>query len=374
MIVVFAGAGASYALEPDKFPTTQKFFENLPNNISDNFVFKNIVEYLNKVNGKEIVDIEHVLWEIGDFKAALNGIIDVRRPAGWMFESNKMSSGCKATQKDIKPWAEAAENLESNIQQLVYDYYEHQTENKLWETLLEGLVVHKTPINVFTTNYDNILDDAVSSNQNLKFIQTGRHDRKTRRLLDFSKWMEQKNGSFLTKLHGSIDWAYINGELRVSASGYMGSHKKHMILYPGFKGVPDREPFITFHKHLENVLSSASVLIIIGFAFRDEHINMILNKYTNKNTLICIVDKHKLPSAMPFEGKAVKAYLDGFDDKAVMKLLSDISLSGKFPLTLQSGVQALTELGNSILDNAAKAHAKNTSLGNTRNEKKAQNK
>ena len=58
---------------------------------------------------------------------------------------------------------------------------------------------------------------------------------------------------------------------------YTEDPKKHSILYPGFKGEPDEEPFIKFHEHLRAVVSNAAAAIFIGFAFRDEYINTILS-------------------------------------------------------------------------------------------------
>jgi len=48
-----------------------------------------------------------------------------------------------------------------------------------------------------------------------------------------------------------------------------------VILYPGFKGVPRIEPFISMHGRLNRRLAEADRIIVVGFAFRDTYINGI---------------------------------------------------------------------------------------------------
>ena len=45
-ITIFAGAGASKAVDPDQYPTTIEFFQNLPSTITDDNLFKSIVGFL----------------------------------------------------------------------------------------------------------------------------------------------------------------------------------------------------------------------------------------------------------------------------------------------------------------------------------------
>ncbi|MCP5348021.1 MAG: hypothetical protein R3F41_10425 [Gammaproteobacteria bacterium] len=57
-IVVFAGAGASKAVAPEKYPTTVEFFDDLPEEITSNKLFQQVVEFLKEDSGKGPIDIE----------------------------------------------------------------------------------------------------------------------------------------------------------------------------------------------------------------------------------------------------------------------------------------------------------------------------
>jgi len=51
------------------------------------------------------------------------------------------------------------------------------------------------------------------------------------------------------------------------------------LLYPGYKGVPSKEPFLSFHQtFIDDLLdTSTEGAIFIGFAFRDSFINNIID-------------------------------------------------------------------------------------------------
>ena len=79
------------------------------------------------------------------------------------------------------------------------------------------------------------------------------------------------------KVHGSVDWHRdTRGNCSRSMSSTIPDDPDQMaILYPGFKGVPDIEPFTSMHSKLNIRLFEATKIIVIGFAFRDLYINNI---------------------------------------------------------------------------------------------------
>jgi hypothetical protein len=46
VFVIFAGAGASKAVNPEKYPTTVEFFDKLPPAIKESSIFGSIVDFL----------------------------------------------------------------------------------------------------------------------------------------------------------------------------------------------------------------------------------------------------------------------------------------------------------------------------------------
>lgn len=79
------------------------------------------------------------------------------------------------------------------------------------------------------------------------------------------------------KIHGSVDWHLDSrGKCTRSMSNTVPDDPDQMaILYPGFKGIPELDPFISIHGRLSKRLAEADSVIIIGFAFRDAYINSI---------------------------------------------------------------------------------------------------
>lgn len=80
------------------------------------------------------------------------------------------------------------------------------------------------------------------------------------------------------KVHGSLDWHRDwDGNCTRSWSIIAPDKADDMlILYPGFKGVPAREPFRSLHGRLARRLLEADIVMIVGFACRDDYINALL--------------------------------------------------------------------------------------------------
>ena len=106
-----------------------------------------------------------------------------------------------------------------------------------------------------------------------------------------------------------------------------------MILYPGFKGAPKDEPFLAFHNYLEIRLHRADAAVFVGFAFRDEYVNTIIERalISRPDLPFMVVDPvsrfESLPAGLrrrmkhisqPFDAEAVKhvgAALAGIAEK-----------------------------------------------------------
>ena len=68
MILVFVGAGGSAAVDPEQYPTTVEFFKRLPPEITGDSLFQLVCEFLRTQRRDEQIDIEKVLWTLGDFE------------------------------------------------------------------------------------------------------------------------------------------------------------------------------------------------------------------------------------------------------------------------------------------------------------------
>lgn len=338
MILVFVGAGGSAAVNPEQYPTTVEFFERLPDDITQEPLFVLIREFLRHRKGRVSIDIEAILWnlnEIGDyFKASC----DTDVISGWIMANQRfppligmgdfpqlpnLLTGMRELQED------GLRVLKDEINALVYEFYGHHPDDGEladWINLLRGLKKRDSEIEIFTTNYDVLLEFAV--NQAQIDVETGRRSDGIQMRLDTTIWdnpggpIEKKCGR-LTKLHGSVDWQNQNGNIVAGNHFFTGDHENHLILYPGYKGEPDIGLFRKFHDHLRAVAEKADVAIFIGFAFRDEYINTILSTLPPEKPKIIINKDSAVPEVSFLAG--CTHFQDGFTSESVESCLQSLS-------------------------------------------------
>lgn len=343
--VIFAGAGASTAVNPKKYPTTKEFFDRLRPEVAESALFKACVDYLKTRTPDAVIDIEMVLWIIEELRTFAKLLNQSDSVPGWFARSNRLSAALQLNQsfEALLGVMEQAENtarpLVERINRQVYDYYAEVPApadlKRNWTELLHAVVrSFRDSIDIFTTNYDVVIEKAVRELEardigNPK-IRTGADDSDVYRRLDQSLWSRDREpnsrSGLLTKLHGSVHWSQHGEHIHVGDPGYKGSEDRQVILYPGFKGVPDREPFVTFHAYLERQLLEARRAIFIGFAFRDVHLNDIILRTLTPGCSVVVLNPAAnisvpLPSEMyhhvqePFDEKAVTAAIKFLKDR-----------------------------------------------------------
>lgn len=285
-IVVFAGAGASKAVNAERFPTTIQFFERLPDEITSNSLFRMVVDFLRKSDEKKQVDIEEVLWELQEIRnfsqiyrkqsAIIPFGLQTKRLIQMAYPGQNQNLG--ALDSVLASAGNSSSELIGRINAIVYDFYSYEpAENELqqnWTYLLDKLEKSKCEYTLFTTNYDICIETAISIREGASLDQfTGQVGRISKRL-DLDRWKNyNRKIPLLTKLHGSINWKFGNDAIQVGDSVYTGDHKKQAIIYPGFKGTSDSAFFAPMHSFLGDRFEEADVIIFIGFAFRDDYIN-----------------------------------------------------------------------------------------------------
>lgn len=139
-----------------------------------------------------------------------------------------------------------------------------------------------------TLNYDNTIELAsrIMGNE----VDTG-----------FDAWSNTSEFSFedgkipLIKLHGSIDWALNSGKtdeekplpyqiiqkVNPNSSDQNGFHPA--VLFGGKNKLTAKGPFLSLLRSFEKQLEYSEVLTVIGYSFRDEHVNEFITKWLNGN-------------------------------------------------------------------------------------------
>ncbi len=226
----------------------------------------------------------------------------------WFFQENRMA---KANGKEhqnlggvitnIKNMKGSVSSLIDQINQQVYRLYSDEPKSDEiehnWVRLFDGVSYINRSCEVFTTNYDLVIEQALSGRDIVDIGWRG----SINRYLDTDLWLpshDRQSKGLLTKLHGSINWSKVAERIDIGDTGYKGSHDRHVIIYPGFKGQPREEYFRNFHAHLESSLAQAKVVLFIGFAFRDEYINEIMRRSLKPDSAVCVIDPNKID--LPF--------------------------------------------------------------------------
>lgn len=183
----------------------------------------------------------------------------------------------------------------------VLDNYDRASATTLYLNIIREIRSYSpdSSISFFTTNYD------------LTFESTAYHSREEFSALGirdivycfqpiFGTFAFDKTQKFewepalleYIKLHGSLDWQS-DDEVVCTKSGTAtkpANPNKSPLLYPGFKGIPSVEPFVSFHERLMQRLHEAEVIIVAGFAFRDPYINKLFEFLlkSNEQHVYCI--------------------------------------------------------------------------------------
>jgi len=190
----------------------------------------------------------------------------------------------------------------------------------LLASLMSERKVQRLP--VFTTNYDNVLEEAL---RGLAKFQEGTRTYDGFTTGHVSMWNADSYGPFfgeesaphsalaLFKLHGSVDWEWEDrggSPVLVRGAGRrMHNLNDHVLLFPAFKGVPTEEVFRYSHRQFRTCLLSAGQCVAIGYTFRDWYINSLLSDAMsfNDRLRVCIVE----PNADAFAETVKRLALDG---------------------------------------------------------------
>jgi hypothetical protein len=158
------------------------------------------------------------------------------------------------------------------------------------------------PVELFTTNYDLLMEHALESIQVPffdgfvgsvePFFVPESIDARAKKDEGLN-YYPPKSWTRLWKLHGSINW-YTNETLRsriCRCSGKTTADGKEIIVFPSReKYAQSRKlPFIALQDRLRNFLANGeTLLIILGYSFSDEHLNEIIFQCLRSNPHLAV--------------------------------------------------------------------------------------
>lgn len=336
-VLIFTGAGAPFALENPKYPTTLKFMEPYENN--------DYINEIKRLTNKDPIDCEDV-FELLDRLLIFND--DEKIDDLMKFAIRKQHQNNQKIFDDMAMIIkETYSNLREEMRERCYESYAQKPNNEEIESLYNPLfnLFKDFKYHVYTTNYDCSFDFFLGK----KYSNAeGYHPNYIDGFNGSNQWQPQlfKKVEYTCKyykLHGSVlfhkNEDSIYSKTPLPQIGDM-AYNKQFVIYPGFKDNPKLQDTIISipHENLEQDLINIETLIFIGFAFRDGGINSsihssLLRKKTDYNVIIINpIKPQNLESVFPDAGKIVyiqknfEAISKSPDDNYLTELKAHLSM------------------------------------------------
>lgn len=298
-ILLFTGAGFCVPLG---LPIATGFNQVIEN------VYPDVKVFLDQYLGDKKNDIEKVLELLENFSDEnLFSDFLIRKRYGNNQTNKQLISDFYNLKHESR---EAVGNIKRNLYKVLNNFDLDKSIN-LYHNLLAEIknVDSNSAISFFTTNYDLTFEKSISKSAFLEH-QLNIYDVVFGFSSKFGSTTFERGNSYVwkpelmeyQKLHGSLDWVKDNfGQVTKSGSSLMPANPEETpLLYPGYKGVPIEDPFLTIHDNLFRKASEADIIICIGFAFRDPYINNIFEstlRYNKDLVVFCFnpADVRSLP-------------------------------------------------------------------------------
>lgn len=146
---------------------------------------------------------------------------------------------------------------------------------------------HPKVTNVITTNYDTIIENVLSFND-ISF--TDGFLGKDLSLFD-ENLFSNKNIVNIVKVHGSLNWFEIGGDIRYLQNNTENSISQ--IICPGKNKYQEtyKSPYRELIQKSDSFITSANSFLVIGFGFNDEHLTPRIITKIKKGIPIVIITK-----------------------------------------------------------------------------------
>ncbi len=259
--------------------------------------------------------VEHIMSQIGDLLAMAERSKTKSVPVGKLkcdvaFLQTLHDSIQRAIRQTIQ-WGyrpkggKAKEEVGTSDKPIVKVDYHCKFVDALFRGRRAGLE-RRPPVTLFTTNYDTLLEDALS------IARVRAHDGFHGGAMAFwepstlvnidPRPFSESYAALVYKLHGSIDWYASEEDLVVrlrEGAPYPERRPGHLLIYPQATKylVTQRDPFAALFAQFRATLSyrEQSVLAICGYSFGDEHINeeieRALKQRGNRLTVLAFVSQ-----------------------------------------------------------------------------------
>jgi len=300
-MVIFLGAGASA-----KFgcPATKAFMKNLSTTLKDEE--RSFLSSLRQLHN--VKDIEHII-EILDSLFEMDRI-SIASSMHDFFEQYKESvdfgkkvSYPQPLQGSIE-WdklVKLARTLEGKITSATFSEYQRKPRffEKLKDyygrffSLIKPHMAGKREFEIFATNYDHVIEDYCDQSGHALKYAVLEHTLQPQVIPASSEKYT------LTKLHGSLNWVWnkqtekidvIDVQFPVPPDNELYGNTE-FVLFGRKPNTANPYPYGDMFDRFKNKLTQTDICIIVGFAFRHEKINTIINEslVANKSLQLFVI-------------------------------------------------------------------------------------
>ena len=187
---------------------------------------------------------------------------------------------------------------------------------------------HPRIINIITTNYDCMLEYALSQKYDFSDGFTGR----VLSSFNLKTFQTKKEFINLIKVHGSLNWFFdTNKQVFYLPSENNFNHLSYAMILPAKEKKyqeASEEPYRTLIKKSDNIIDTASSFLVVGFGFNDEHLTPKIDAKIKEDTPIVIITKKATNSCKEKLKNADKYCLleehNNNETKATIKTKNDI--------------------------------------------------
>lgn len=302
------GAGISFdAKLPLMYPLTNKVKKDVKS--SHNKIYDEIIAPLFE-ELPESCHIEHVLSHLGDYaalaernkekKAVINGT-EVDLEALKEAHNTILESISNVIRCGYVEGIDGGADDEGTLSAPIVDIESHlEFIDTLFNHASAGVHERRKTVNIFTTNYDTLLEDALALNKVPYWdgFAGGAVAHRTQRYGEPAPTNGQRAN--LIKMHGSIDWFLCDKGYvwRVRDNDCYPKADRRVLIYPqatkyiATQQDPFSSQFDLFRKSLNS--RQNNTLAVCGYSFGDDHINneieFALSKEENKTVLLVFLE------------------------------------------------------------------------------------
>lgn len=154
--------------------------------------------------------------------------------------------------------------------------------------LIEKFIeAHPKVVNIVTTNYDRVLEYIMSY---YNFPYTDGFNGKVLSIFDETEFKDKEIVN-LIKVHGSLNWFDVDGEIRFLSS--ISKDEAPKIIAPGKNKYQEAysSPYRELIQKADDLIKTASSFLVVGFGFNDEHLTPKIKAKVKKGTPIVLITK-----------------------------------------------------------------------------------